>query len=1024
MGRHFIEIAGAIVLLAACGSKPVSTTTAQRAVEPAEGVLLDETGQLAEGDLRVGRGFADHYEVAVREGDRISVQLDSTAFDPFLEVIPPDGEPLNNDDWGGSRQQSRIDLVAAAGGVLKVRVTSYAQGATGAYRVRVERSAAPTGPGAPGGTTPSSPQAVAMLGAGQSMQGELTEGDAILTDGSFYDQLVIDVQQGQPMVVRVSSVEGTPPRVEVMDPDGHALRAAEPGVFPLVAAGLHRVLVAGSQPGQRGRYSAEARLAAGAQDPVTLQRDHHRPPQGITATDVRLGQQVTATLAAGDVRLPSGETADVYRLQGSAGTRLSLEMSSSDIDSYLLVIGPGGRHWENDDSGGTVNAALGFELPANGAYDIVATSYRAGETGPYELKVFDDARVVAPPGQTPAAQPVSTTTGTAASRRAGSLAAGDTQLGSGELADRYNFVWQAGQRVRVSVASTEFDTYVIVVSPSGRQTDNDDVAAGDTNSSIDHEVTETGPHRVIVTSYQPGETGSYELRIDSVGGAQAATQPQPPPTQAPPGWRTVSGSLAAGNRTLRTGEFFDAHEMQWPAGQAVHLEARSSEFDTYLMVQPPAGDQQDNDDQAPGNTNAAIDLVTRTAGVYRVLVTSYRPGEQGSYELLVGTPGGNAAQPTQPTQPAQPTRPAQPVAAGREIRGALAQGDETLRSGEFSDSHVVTLEAGSSIRIRLSSTEFDPYLIVRTPSGRQIDNDDFEPGSLGSGVDLPRTEAGEHSILVTSYRPAETGSYVLRFEDGPSVVGPAVGAGSGGAGAGGRVFGVFAGITDYPSGVNDLPECANDAIKLAETLRQANLLTEDRQVLLTDARATRANIRQAMSQMAQRVGPDDLFVFFYSGHGGRREGGSSDVREIDGADEYIFVYDGELLDDEMGQLFDGIHSRVAVLALDACFAGGFAKDVITAPGRIGLFSSEEDVTSAVAGAFQAGGYLSHFLRTGIAGEADADPHDGVLTVGELTHYLNLQFGRHVRDVRMSEGYQHLVVDRGAVRTSQVLWAYR
>jgi hypothetical protein len=195
--------------------------------------------------------------------------------------------------------------------------------------------------------------------------------------------------------------------------------------------------------------------------------------------------------------------------------------------------------------------------------------------------------------------------------------------------------------------------------------------------------------------------------------------------------------------------------------------------------------------------------------------------------------------------------------------------------------------------------------------------------------------------------------------------------------------------------------------------------------VLTDGQATTAAIRTAMRTMSQRVGPNDLFVFFYSGHGGRAEGRPTrDTREIDGADEYLVMHDGELLDDELGTMFDGINARMAVVALDACFAGGFAKDVITRPGRVGLFSSEEDVTSAVAGAFQAGGYLSHFLRLGVAGEADASPRDSVLTVGELTHYLTLQFGSHVRDVRTSEGFQHLVIDRGAVRPTDVMWAYR
>ena len=126
----------------------------------------------------------------------------------------------------------------------------------------------------------------------------------------------------------------------------------------------------------------------------------------------------------------------------------------------------------------------------------------------------------------------------------------------------------------------------------------------------------------------------------------------------------------------------------------------------------------------------------------------------------------------------------------------------------------------------------------------------------------------------------------------------------------------------------------------------------------------------------------------------------------------------------MGRLFDGIHARLAVLSLDSCFAGGFAKDVVTRPGRVGLFSSEEDVLSAVAGQFQAGGYLSHFLRTAFQGAADAAPNDGVLTVGELTHYLHRQFAQHAADVEMQGAYQHLVVDRGAVTVDQVLWSYR
>ena len=239
----------------------------------------------------------------------------------------------------------------------------------------------------------------------------------------------------------------------------------------------------------------------------------------------------------------------------------------------------------------------------------------------------------------------------------------------------------------------------------------------------------------------------------------------------------------------------------------------------------------------------------------------------------------------------------------------------------------------------------------------------------------------------------------------------------------GTSTGCFAGISDYPAGRSDLPECANDALRLAEALRRADLLTEERQTILTDSQATLSNLRNAMTGYAARLGPEDVFVFFYSGHGGQQPV-VNEPREIDNTNEYLALYDGALLDDDLGRLFDSMRARVSVIAIDACHAGGFAKDLITQPGRVGLFSSEEDVLSAVASQFQAGGYLSHFLRAGVSGDADAGPSDRVLTVGELTHYVYRQFGAHAQDIHMAATYQHLVVDRGAVGVDQVLWSYR
>jgi hypothetical protein len=808
-----------------CGSNdtpPPPTTTASAAGQAGQPATPTATptptptppagpGVLFEADATLSEVVSRH-QVPVGAGDRVRVTLSSTAFDPVLLVTLPGGQTLTNDDVGGDRTRSELELIVDNPGDLKVTATSYQPGAAGAYHVRIERIAV-----------------------------------------------------GASVTQRVAST----------------------------ATGHHQLLVNGRS------------FLAGA----TPQAQGAAPSAPPTATPVRVGDRLQANLAAGDTTLPSGELADVYELVVTEPTAITLQMQSRAVDSFLLVTTPSGEQLQNDDSGGTHDAQVDLQA-VPGTYRIVATTYRAGETGAYELKALSARDTAAP------------------------------------------------------------------------------------------------------TAAAPSGTAGAE--------------------------RVERGDLAQGDQQLRSGEFFDEHTLTLNVGDAVHLEARSTAFDTYLIVRAPSGEQQDNDDQVPGNLNAGLDFVAREAGSYRVLVTSYRPGETGAYELVTrgGAPGTAAPPPAAGTPAPTPPAATPPAAAGGQSqRGELAQGDRQLQSGEFADSFPMTFTAGQPVSIRVESSAFDTYLIVRSPSGRQEDNDDLQPGNLNSGLDIPAAEAGEYTVIVTSYRPGETGAYTLTAgagggggavpatpgtppRPGTTPTGPAATPGSSST----RVWTVSVGISDYPGGGNDLPECANDAVKIAEALRNQGLTTPQREILLTDAQATRGAITQALQRVAREIQPNDVFVFFYSGHGGQAQGPSRDEEELDDIDEYIFVHDGQILDDEMGRLIDQIHGRTTLFALDSCFSGGFAKDVVTRPGIVGMFSSEEDVTSGVAMQFQAGGYLSHFLRMGIQGEGDADPRDGSLTVGELTHYVWQQYASQARDVRMQEGYQQLVIDRGAVRNGQVLWA--
>ncbi len=988
-----------------CGSEAKDERESPTLV--ASATLLDQDGVLN------GAGAASRasFDVPVTAGAHLNIVLTSDAFDPVLEVTPPGAGALTNDDWQGSRTESRINVVPAQAGVMKVSVSSVDNDASGAFHIQVSMAT----PGQPAQGGPVAPNR--LLAVGATVEGEVDASETALPDGRFQQSFLAAGADAGPVDLRIEARGGQTPLAIVMDPHGRALSPAGDGVYHISEPGPHRVQLIAPTAGQNAGFRMSlTQAAAGANVTPTLSRNHHQLPTQAATETVTLGQNVQGTLATGDGSLPTGEPADLFQLTGQAGQRAHIELRSDTFDTYLIVVGPTGRYWENDDTGGTTNSAIDLTMPSAGNYRIVASAYRAGMSGAYELKInpLDAAATTPVVANT---NPTPTTPAAGAVTRTGALAQGDQTLNSGEFADTYNFTWPAGSSFDVRVTSSEFDTYVIVRDPGGEQHDNDDEAEGNTNSRLQVNATAAGAYQVLVTSYQPGETGNYQLQVTPSGAAPATpTQPNTPATPSAEGQRVINGELAQGDQTLQSGEFVDVHPLQLTAGQSVHLEARSSAFDTYLIVREPGGEQHDNDDGPGGGTNAALNFVASAAGDYRVSVTSYRPGEVGAYELVVSEGTAGAAAPTPPTTPNAPP-PA--VATGDAVNGTLAQGDTTLRSGEFADAFTRSFTAGQSVQIRLNSTEFDPYLIVRTPSGRQLDNDDLTPSTRNAGVDIPSAEAGEYRLTATSYEPGETGAYQMTFG-----AGQAIPSASGGDNAGGgRVFGLFAGITDYPAGVGDLPECANDAIKLAETLRESGLLDESRQVVLTDAEANQANMRAALQRFAGEMGPEDIFVFFYSGHGGQTQN-TNDVREIDGTDEYLVLHDGPLLDNDLGTLFDPIRARVSVVALDACFSGGFAKDLITRPGRIGFFSSEEDVLSAVASQFQAGGYLSHFIRLAVSGDADMSPRDRVLTVGELSHFLYTQFGRHATDVQLQGAYQHLVVDRGAVHSDQVLWSYR
>ncbi|MCB9591546.1 MAG: caspase family protein [Sandaracinaceae bacterium] len=245
--------------------------------------------------------------------------------------------------------------------------------------------------------------------------------------------------------------------------------------------------------------------------------------------------------------------------------------------------------------------------------------------------------------------------------------------------------------------------------------------------------------------------------------------------------------------------------------------------------------------------------------------------------------------------------------------------------------------------------------------------------------------------------------------------------------ADGHTYAVLVGVADYPS--SPLPRTDVDAERIANALRAHMPQERLRMHLLLNRDATRANVTRALSEVARDATERDEVIFFFSGHGDTHAD-EPDGDEGDGLDETIELFDGPMLDDELARQLAPIKSRMSIVALDSCFSGGFLFDVANERGRMAMFSSDEDLTSAVP-SDEAGGWLSLYLAQALEGQADGaadgvdgQGQDGQLTALEIEMYVRDQFATQQRisasDPSSREvGYQNVDIKRTGVAPDAV-----
>ncbi len=547
------------------------------------------------------------------------------------------------------------------------------------------------------------------------------------------------------------------------------------------------------------------------------------PVRRATARPIAIGARVGSTVTAADPTLSDGTRFQVWRFSANAGQEVVVALQSREFDVFLMLLAAEGEsqnalRMQMPDAVSKV-AQSAIRLPHDGDYLIVANTQQPNAGGRYDLslKTLSEACAAEGPCSVAGDEYAGLTPirhiNVAAARRIGTgdslsteLSARDGRLMDSSYFGAWRYEGRAGERIVIDLISPAFDSYLIVArqTPDGPVSlrENDDAPAT-SNSQLAVELPDSGTYVFVTTSYQPGRTGSYTLRVRPLAQACAdggpceltpaaserrslfaglGSAPKSPMSLGD----SVSGRLSPAGQTLGDNTYFNAYRFTGTAGTevAIFLSARApnvGSFDTYLHLLRPEGDSLvtvESDDDDGSGKNSLITARLAHTGEYVIVANGLSASDTGNYALsLLWLADACSRQQVCKIGDAAPELSAEqaivaiapkPIVAGTAINSSLARHGPKLPDNKPFDVWRYSGRRGERIVITNRSSDFDAYLYVYQLSGstvREMARDDDGAGSLDAQIAMELPEAGEYLIVPGSFSASAQGDYVLTVQD-------------------------------------------------------------------------------------------------------------------------------------------------------------------------------------------------------------------------------------------------------------------
>jgi hypothetical protein len=361
--------------------------------------------------------------------------------------------------------------------------------------------------------TAAAAQTPTLIRVGQTVTGTLTTRDPRTTERGRFRVYRFDARKGQRLIATLRSndfdayltvarrVSGITDPIATDDDRGGGEKNTDARVrFTVPDDGTYLLVAQALAEDGAGAYTLN--LAAA--------------PAIATSTPrpIQVGQTVSGRLDETDAVLEDDDTFyDTWLLNGRRGQRVQIEMKADSLDAFLSVGRMEGTEFNSirtdDDGGDGTNSRMTITLPDDGQYVIRANEV-GQKTGAYTLSVVE--RQPGPTTATPRPiEPNVEVTGT--------LSDEDPAGDDNSFYDYWTYQGKAGERLRITMSSDAFDTFVSIGTVDGTSYNelagNDDGTDG-TNSLLEFTLPNDGTFVIRAKALSGESEGAYRLKVEKL----------------------------------------------------------------------------------------------------------------------------------------------------------------------------------------------------------------------------------------------------------------------------------------------------------------------------------------------------------------------------------------------------------------------------------------------------------------------------------------------------------------------------